>query len=122
MDSSDRRFSRRQKEVWLRLCDGVMVDPGYFEPVCKFLHGPSATWPPDNDSSGCCTYPGNHPEKIFHGILPIRVADGSWMQRDVFAFPYGVDFRAAGGSDYTLGMDSVRFGRALGIGTRLAAK
>jgi hypothetical protein len=26
------------------------------------------------------------------------------------------------GSDYTLGMDSVRFGRVLGIGTRLAAK
>jgi hypothetical protein len=106
----------------VELRDGVMVDPGYFEPVCKFLHGLGAAWQPDNDSCGGCTYPGNHPEKIFHGILPFRVADFGWMQRNVFAFAWGTDFRAAGGSDYTLGMDSVRFGRVLGIGTRLAAK
>ena len=32
------------------------------------------------------------------------------------------EFGWAGGNGYTLGMDSVRFGRVLGIGTRLAAK
>jgi hypothetical protein len=31
-------------------------------------------------------------------------------------------FRGSGGNDYTLDMDSVRFGRVLGIGARLAAK
>src|SRR5258708_4012844 len=31
-------------------------------------------------------------------------------------------FRGCGGNGYTLGMDSVRFGRVLGIGARLAAK
>ncbi len=31
-------------------------------------------------------------------------------------------FRGRGGNGYTLGMDSVRFGRVLGIGARLAAK
>jgi hypothetical protein len=31
-------------------------------------------------------------------------------------------FRGCGGNSYTLGMDSVRFGRVLGIGARLAAK
>src|SRR5260370_34757234 len=31
-------------------------------------------------------------------------------------------FRSCGGNGYTLGMDSVRFGRVLGIGARLAAK
>ncbi len=31
-------------------------------------------------------------------------------------------FRWVGGNSYTLGMDSVRFGRVLGIGARLAAK
>jgi hypothetical protein len=31
-------------------------------------------------------------------------------------------FRGCGGNGYTLDMDSVRFGRALGIGARLAAK
>jgi hypothetical protein len=37
--------------------------------------------------------------------------------------PSGVrGFRGDGGNGYTLGMDSVRFGRVLGIGTRLAAK
>jgi hypothetical protein len=33
-----------------------------------------------------------------------------------------VCFRGCGGNGYTLGMDSVRFGRALGIGARAAAK
>jgi hypothetical protein len=33
-----------------------------------------------------------------------------------------VGFRACGGNGYTLDMDSVRFGRVLGIGARLAAK
>jgi hypothetical protein len=31
-------------------------------------------------------------------------------------------FRGLGGNGYTLGMDSVRFGRALGVGARVAAK
>jgi hypothetical protein len=34
----------------------------------------------------------------------------------------GAGFRGCGWNDYTLGMDSVRFGRVLGIGARLAAK
>ena len=54
--------------------------------------------------------------------FPFVLSMVSWMQQGRVCVPYRMDFRAAGGSDYTLGMDSVRFGRVLGIGTRLAAK
>ena len=44
------------------------------------------------------------------------------MQRRGISFLFRNGLSEGRGSDYTLGMDSVRFGRALGIGTRLAAK
>ncbi len=49
---------------------------------------------------------------------------GAWMLVIVEALLFFGEsvFRRCSRNDYTLGMDSVRFGRVLGIGTRLAAK
>lgn len=44
------------------------------------------------------------------------------MRRREISFLFRNGLSKGRGSDYTLGMDSVRFGRVLGIGTRLAAK
>lgn len=48
-----------------------------------------------------------------------------WMRRSSRAFVGGrqfVGYRRTGENGYTLSMDSVRFGRALGVGARAAAK
>jgi hypothetical protein len=100
----------------------VVVCPGDFETVCKILHLPRATGRPHYDANGRGAYSGDHPKKIFHAMRSPCCWQWSLdaTERDFVSLGNGLS--RGSGSDYTLGMDSVRFGRVLGIGTRLAAK
>ena len=117
----------------VELDDGVMVGPGLFETVREQFDGRRTLAVPYQKASCRGAESADHPKNIFHALPLFLCLDSSvagttvhiagWMRE-------GCDvllvcewrFRGCGGNGYTLGMDSVRFGRVLGIGARLAAK
>jgi hypothetical protein len=65
---------------------------------------------------------------FFIATFPLVSAQCVWMRwkgfrlSGLFVWVQGEDLAGGTGTSYTLGMDSVRFGRALGMGARAAAK
>jgi hypothetical protein len=89
----------------------MVVGPGRFEAMSELLHGLGAFGAPEDDAERSGTDASDHPEKILHLrrlLIPLdaakRLLDG-WRRQTTLA-----------------SMDSVRFGRVLGVGARLAAK
>lgn len=109
-----------------------MVCPGFFQPVCKFLHWLHTLWSPHQKTRHRRTSPANHPDKTFHvPHSPFTLCTpfmGAWMQKEPRTFPFLArptatePLRHIADSRYTNRMDRVRFGRALGTGARAAAK
>src|ERR1700722_7240570 len=94
-----------------------MVGPGFSEAMREFLHRLGTLGAPKNHTDRCRADAGHHPEKAFHlRGPPCRVPDLSWLDAGARSLDGLVE------NGYTSVMDSVRFGRVLGIGTRLAAK
>jgi len=102
-----------------------MVGPGLFEAMGKLLYGLGAFWTPEDDADCCGTDAGDHPEKIFHLLhllLLIREKLPAFGKADD-ELDAAKRFLDGWGRRATLAsMDSVRFGRVLGVGARLAAK
>jgi hypothetical protein len=102
-----------------------VVGPSLFEAVSEFLHGLRAFRAPEDETDCSGADAADHPKNIFHvmhllpgylgGLLASADADvgldaakrllDGWRRRTTLTC-----------------MDSVRFGRVLGVGTRLAAK
>jgi hypothetical protein len=109
-----------------------MVGPGLFEAVREQFDGRGTLAVP-YQKAGCRSAEStHHPKNIFHALpflcvqIPISVTTmrlAGWMRHESdMLLVCKWRFRGCGGNSYTLGMDSVRFGRVLGIGARLAAK
>jgi hypothetical protein len=109
------------------LNDGVMIAPGYFEPLGQLLHRLDALWTPNQKACRRGTETTYHPEKALHRyFVSVSVATFDWMQQSLIEaiFRTTLSIRCHN-SDVTAtlsSMDSVRFGRALGVGARAAAK
>lgn len=90
----------------------------------KILHRDGSFGPPHNDSRSSGTEPESHPEKIFHVylLLPYPGLDAGRRRLRLMGRGDFSVFAEAGGTATLNGMDSVRFGRALGVGARAAAK
>ena len=109
-----------------------MVCPCFFQPVRKFLYRLYTLWSPHQKPRHCCTGPANHPDKTFHDPnSPFTLCTpfmGAWMHKEPRTFPFPRlrvptrPLRHMAYSRYTSRMDRVRFGRALGVGARAAAK
>jgi hypothetical protein len=106
----------------------MVIGPSLFETVREKFDGLGTFRSPDQKA--CCrsAKAAYQPKNIFHALFssPLRycflpVLDAA---EEVFVSRVGgeQDFAGVKGNGYTLGMDSVRFGRALGIGARAAAK
>jgi hypothetical protein len=112
------------------LDNGVMIGPGLFEAMREKFNRLRAIGVPDKEPDCGSTESTHYPENAFHlaltppSHLPVRcsVTGIGCGDRCVFAGVWRYVFLQRGGSSYTSGMDSVRFGRALGIGARAAAK
>jgi hypothetical protein len=107
-----------------------MVGPGIFEAVGEKFNG-LCTFRSQHEKSGRrSTESANHPKNIFHRFVPSRfVLRGVGCGPGDFVCLLSICLRGEDGAladrtgnSYTLGMDSVRFGRALGMGARAAAK
>jgi hypothetical protein len=123
------------KKIGLRpfLDNGVVVGPSLLESVGQQFDRLGAVAGEDQKSSRCCAESTYHPKNVFHcddssvrfcsDLLTMWLV--GWMRQSSRAFVVGVRFVAiarSSGNGYTLSMDSVRFGRALGVGARAAAK
>ncbi len=97
----------------------------------KELDGDRTAGVPDEKTERCGAESADHPKNALHVMPPLHGSNGLWFlsflrgwMRQVPAafanFPGG--FHGLRGNGTLCTMDSVRFGRALGIGTRLAAK
>lgn len=106
----------------------MVIGPGLFEAVCEKFDGLSAFRSPDEKADCRCAKTADQPKNIFHALFPLRCCSrvGCGWANFVCMGSYpglpGRRFRRGEGNGYTLGMDSVRFGRALGIGARAAAR
>ncbi len=104
----------------------MVIRPSFFEAVREIIDGLPPFRSPDQKPSSCSTDPTNQPEKILHLSYPSRTPsnpfDLPWMRRTRDAFGPSLTFSVVPDNRYTYVMDSVRFGRALGTGARLAAK
>jgi hypothetical protein len=110
--------------------DGVVVGPCLFEPVGEKFNGLNALRPKEQKSSSGGTESANKPKDVFHCPFPFfpscfhrwmrearnRWSVFLWVLRKTKISPLREETATL--SD----MDSVRFGRALGIGARAAAK
>jgi hypothetical protein len=112
-----------------------MVRPGLLKTVGQQFDRLSTIAAPDQKASHSPTETAQHPKNIFHRTTPLpiliptcksrRVLPG-WMQQRVAAFIASVlswkTLTAQRGTTTLSGMDTIRFGRALGAGARGAAK
>jgi hypothetical protein len=105
------------------LCNGVMVSPRGFEPMGEVLNRDGTAGAPDDESDGGSTESSSYIKNIFHEAPNEIVLFRLGCAEVAFAFDgrAGV-FSGEGGTATLNGMDSVRFGRALGVGARAAAK
>jgi hypothetical protein len=100
-----------------KLNNGMVIGPRDFKPLSQLLYRLAALRSPYDETRGCGTKSSNHPAKSLHSTSPRVCPLRSLMRgkRGVFD-----DQRPI--LSYTFSMDSVRFGRALGVGARAAAK
>jgi hypothetical protein len=107
----------------------VVIGPCLFEAVREKFDRLSTFGSPDEKADCRCAKTADQPKDIFHAVFPF-VLLRCWMRGRGFrclhfcliAWVAGTRFRRCEGNGYTLDMDSVRFGRALGIGARAAAR
>lgn len=109
----------------------MMVGPSLPEPVSEEFGGLGAASGQDEKASCGCAESADYPKNIFHchhsffrlGSTYLGSSVGCievpWRFVGLWQF---AGYRRTGGNGYTLSMDSVRFGRALGFGARAAAK
>jgi hypothetical protein len=110
----------------------MMIGPGRLETVRKQFDR-RRSFPVPYQKAGCrCTESTHHPKNIFHSLLLFVSVSGlpgttavlaGWMRHGsdvLLVCEWG--FEVGAGTATLWDMDSVRFGRALGIGARLAAK
>jgi hypothetical protein len=101
----------------------MVIGPGLFQLMSHLVDGTNTPQAKHQEPRSRGTEPSNHPQYFFHNALlyETRLTEG-WMQVTPMWLLDGVFFGSRERNDYTSGMDSVRFGRALGIGARHAAK
>jgi hypothetical protein len=113
-----------------------MVGPGFFETVRQQFDGRRPLAVPYEKTGRRGTKSTHHPKNIFHYVAPSLCSDAdlSGLSGLRCTSPVGCGkvlercwwrieaFAGEAGTATLQGMDSVRFGRALGIGARLAAK
>ena len=97
---------------------GVMIGPRLFQAMRKLLHGLHPPRSPRQKASRGGAQAADQPDQTFHSQLPVASYGNPPRQTHVMR-------RARSASalpDYTERMDRVALGRALGYGTRHAAK
>jgi hypothetical protein len=101
-----------------------MTVPGYFEPVSQFVDRTRTLGAPDHQTNRGSAEITDGQHYIHHWTAPpdplITVKKLDAGEGD--CVDWGMRLSAEDERSYTLGMDSVRFGRALGTGARAAAK
>jgi hypothetical protein len=109
----------------VRYClnDGVVVGPRLFETVSEQFYRLAASRTPNQEASGGSTESAYHPQNIFHvsPLLKLVAPPLDAVTGNGVCYSRG-GFRRLPGTTTLSCMDSVRFGRALGIGARAAAK
>lgn len=108
------------------LDDPMVVGPGYFETIGQLIDGTCAGGTPDHEAYGGGAEITDNQGKILHSVrLPAGarlLLTEDWMQVNAMALIRVWNYRKGRRRATLLGMDSVRFGRALGVGARAAAK
>jgi hypothetical protein len=110
------------------LDNGMMISPGLFEAVCQKFNWGRTFRSQDQKASCRGAKAADQPKNILHSTPPSFSAHRVGCGEAYFVCLLqlfrmrGEDRAAKWGNSYTLRMDSVRFGRALGIGARAAAR
>jgi hypothetical protein len=101
-----------------------MIGPGCFQPVRHHFYRSRALGAQYQKANRRCAESTNqeqyvsHCTSLPHGTQPM----GDWMHEETDRFSQGCALAGIAPNSYTFGMDRVRFGRALGMGARYAAK
>jgi hypothetical protein len=103
----------------------MVIGPGFFKAVCKKLYRLSSLRSPYQKARGRSAEAANHPKCIFHLSAPFSILLNSGldavMKHSVCLISDSISHQWQEAATL-LSMDSVRFGRALGVGARAAAK
>jgi len=115
------RLQRDSMEGLICLHDRMVIGPGLFKAVGQKFNGLCTFWSPDQKTDCRGAESADQPKNILHFLFPPRrspldAAEGAFVC--MATTKISVDDE----NSYTLGMDTVRFGRALGIGARAAAR
>jgi hypothetical protein len=107
-----------------RIClnDRMVIGPGLFKAVCQKFNGLCTFWSPDQKTDCRGAEAADQPKNILHFLIPPRRSSLRCSSGGCVVCVATTKISVDDENSYTLGMDSVRFGRALGIGARAAAK